>query len=392
MNWVFCRPQPATILPTCPHNIVYPARFKQDIAVCGAMRCKPGADLAVGIMAGNYGPASKMATAMATFTPNTPWAKLGCNLIVDHDGRGTSAATPQIAAAAALWTQTFKSQWQQYGEGWMRVEAVRKALFDSAQPSSNELQKRLGRGILKANAALAQQPAAAASLQKQPADTVAFPFLRVLAGLGVAATPTPPQSMLELEALQLTQQYQELERLLPDPERCSVSGADRQRFCKLCMMHRASQALRTELEKHRVRVSPVQPPTIVRLPVADANRMKLALQPTLPPPPSRRLRVYAFDPLLSYRPDYLQINEAILELGWEDLKPGPVGEYLEVIDVDPSTGTCYAPVDLNHPTILSQSGLTPSEANPRFHQQMVYAVAMKTLGYFERARPLGPTL
>jgi hypothetical protein len=30
-------------------------------------------------------------------------------------------------------------------------------------------------------------------------------------------------------------------------------------------------------------------------------------------------------------------------------------------------------------------GLRPSESNPRFHQQMVYAVAMKTIEYFERA-------
>ena len=35
--------------------------------------------------------------------------------------------------------------------------------------------------------------------------------------------------------------------------------------------------------------------------------------------------------------------------------------------------------------ILTRSGLTPSEASPQFHQQMAYAVAMKTIDHFERA-------
>ena len=109
------------------------------------------------------------------------------------------------------------------------------------------------------------------------------------------------------------------------------------------------------------------------------------MDPSIPPPEKRRLRVFAFDPLVGYDPDTLQINQTTLEVGWEQLQPGPAGEYLEVVDVDPATGCCYAPVDLNHPTLLSQNGLTPSEANPRFHQQMVYAVAMKTIEHFERA-------
>ena len=82
----------------------------------------------------------------------------------------------------------------------------------------------------------------------------------------------------------------------------------------------------------------------------------------------------------------LGINEATLEVRWEDeLEPGPIGEYIEVIDVDPASQCCYAPVDLNHPYILTRSGLTPSEASPQFHQQMVYAVSMKTIEYFEKA-------
>jgi hypothetical protein len=67
------------------------------------------------------------------------------------------------------------------------------------------------------------------------------------------------------------------------------------------------------------------------------------------------------------------------------LLPGPVGEYLEVVDHDPASNCFYAPVDLNHPHLLAQDGLPPSEGNPQFHQQMVYAVAMTAIGVFEQA-------
>jgi hypothetical protein len=82
----------------------------------------------------------------------------------------------------------------------------------------------------------------------------------------------------------------------------------------------------------------------------------------------------------------LGINEAVLDVAWEcDLQPGPIGEYLEVVDVDPASQSCYAPVDLNDPRLLAQNGLAAAESNPQFHQQMAYAVAMRTIEHFERA-------
>lgn len=113
--------------------------------------------------------------------------------------------------------------------------------------------------------------------------------------------------------------------------------------------------------------------------------------PQDPPPPAiRRLRVYAFDPLSSTRADLAGLNEITIELPWEQpwedaMAPGPVNEYLEVIDLDASSGMLYHPVDLNHRYVLADQGLEPSEANPQFHQQMVFAVAMKTIRIFERA-------
>lgn len=103
-------------------------------------------------------------------------------------------------------------------------------------------------------------------------------------------------------------------------------------------------------------------------------------------PAYRELRGYAFDPSLSTKLETAVLNEVVFRVRWEaQLGAGPVGEYLEVVDHDPASGCFYAPVDLNHPAILAQDGLPPSEGTPQFHQQMVYAVAMTTIANFERA-------
>jgi hypothetical protein len=75
----------------------------------------------------------------------------------------------------------------------------------------------------------------------------------------------------------------------------------------------------------------------------------------------------------------------VYRIPFEQLRPGPVGEYVEVIDFDPASDCWYEPVDLGDERIASQHGLPPSEGNPQFHQQFVYAVAMKTIRHFERA-------
>ncbi len=103
-------------------------------------------------------------------------------------------------------------------------------------------------------------------------------------------------------------------------------------------------------------------------------------------PAFRKLRGYAFDPSLSLKIDTALINDITYKIPWEDgeeLKPGPIGPYIEVIDYDPTVNKFYSPVDLNHPYILAQDGLSPSGSNPQFHQQMVYAVAMTTIKNFE---------
>ena len=103
-------------------------------------------------------------------------------------------------------------------------------------------------------------------------------------------------------------------------------------------------------------------------------------------PNLRKLRIYAFDPSLSLKLDTATIKATTFEIPWENnLQTGPIGEYIEVVDYDPASGCWYDPVDLNSINLLAQDGLTPSEGNPQFHQQMVYAVAMNTIANFEKA-------
>lgn len=125
-------------------------------------------------------------------------------------------------------------------------------------------------------------------------------------------------------------------------------------------------------------------------PVAASVTIKRSQR--MPDIPKRRLRVYALDPSLAKRLDSIAVNETVLSVPWDDLPitrdalaRGPVGEYLEVVDVDPASNRLYEPVDLNDKVLLAQDGWPPSEGNPQFHQQMVYAVAMTTIGHFERA-------
>ncbi len=98
-------------------------------------------------------------------------------------------------------------------------------------------------------------------------------------------------------------------------------------------------------------------------------------------PTQRTLRVYAFDPSRGARLD----NHLSIRIPYEPLTKGPVGRKIAVIDYDASNKCYYEGVNLESTAILGQNGLAPSEANPQFHQQMVYAVVMDTIRRFEMA-------
>ena len=411
-------------LPT--RNIVYPARFGRVVAACGVMaNHKPYADLWANLMAGNYGPLDKMGTAIAAATPNVPWARFGCPKIIDLDGAGTSAATPQVAAAAANWIQKNMVALQAYPFPWMRVEAVRKALFDGALRHNDDI-LHFGTGQLRFAHACALAPAAAQSLRKQAPDTADHPFLNTLLGADFGIAPSRQTAMLQLEALQLSQR-KEVENAIREAQQSSSgkpleevvrdalqvnpglsmdealrqasAGAGKPSAAALGRVRDAllaqpdmSKALRAQLgAPSRPAPAPVKSEFgPEQRPAMDPSIRKMlsdkAKNPEPPAPLRRLLRVFAFDPSLAATLDTAEVNTAIAEVRWESgLEPGPIGEYVEVIDVDPASGCCYAPVDLNHKHILATSGLAPSEGNPQFHQQMCYAIAMRTIECFENA-------
>ncbi len=103
------------------------------------------------------------------------------------------------------------------------------------------------------------------------------------------------------------------------------------------------------------------------------------------PPIYRQLRGYAIDPSLALELDTAPISQVLFKIPWENLRPGPMGECLEVIDYDPAGKCFYEAINLNESNLLAQDGLPPSEGTPQFHQQMVYAVAQLTIHNFERA-------
>jgi hypothetical protein len=112
-------------------------------------------------------------------------------------------------------------------------------------------------------------------------------------------------------------------------------------------------------------------------------------------PEFRQLRIYALDPMVSRAGEHqatVQIRYEPLEWrkGAENEKAEPIsfkGDRVEVVDVDASgkEPVWLKPVDLDDAYIAMQHGLDPSESDPQFHQQMVYAVAMRTLEQFDRA-------
>ncbi|SFN68017.1 S8 family serine peptidase [Dokdonella immobilis] len=357
--------------------VVFPARFRRVVAACGVMADQaPYADLGFGRMAGNYGPKRKMTTALAAYTPNVPWARFGCPSKARLSGAGTSSATPQVAGAAAHWIQKNRDALATYPKPWMRVEAVRRALFDSANPRDAD---HLGRGTLRAVELMKQAPVDAGKLVAEKPDSARFAFLRLITGMGLAPSNNA-QEMLELEALQLAASIEGMDELLDTD---TPSAAVVQEVAQKLATHpRCSPTLRRILRQGE----PSAPPRIPTSSVVFAAQLAHARSPGLPTPTCRQLRVYAFDPMLEQSVSTLDINEAQVDVRWEaDLAAGPIGEYVEVIDADPSSEAFYTPVDLNHPHILARNGISPSTANPQFHQQMVYAVSMRTIEAFEKA-------
>ncbi|MEA2329308.1 MAG: hypothetical protein QOE68_4267, partial [Thermoanaerobaculia bacterium] len=358
--------------------LVYPARYPRVIAVCGVMANRnPYANLN-GAMEGSFGPDSVMKDAIAAFTPNIPWARFGCPDVVRLNGEGTSAATPQVAAAVALWFEKYKGV---LPRNFQRIEAVRNALFKKAQDIDA---KHFGNGILKANDALGVAPLL--GLPRSAKSSNGFAFLRVVTGLGITDVPAR-ERMFNLEITQRWLLNPRLQALVPDPEVTDTLPPEQMKEVMQAIIEDpgASDALRKQVaERYPVSAGTSAPRTPLSQDVIPDVMPACDVHPTLADPPYRRIRTYALDPSLSTRLDTAEINEVALKVRWEKLEKGPAGEYVRIDDTDAKKIT-YDGVDLNDPRLLAQDGWAPSEGNPQFHQQMVYAVSMKTIEYFETA-------
>ncbi|MDX2249503.1 MAG: S8 family serine peptidase [Bacteroidia bacterium] len=172
-----------SLLPKC---VLFPAAFPRVIAATGAMynqrpydkefmvKSREDTDMSRH-MQGSWGPPSRMTKALAAYSPNILWADNSFLQPFVRNGAGTSCATPQVAASAALWIAYHKEElkakgYYNPGQQWKKVEAVRYALYRSAAKESAfpDWKKYYGNGIVRAFDALKVDVPDDSLLQKSP--------------------------------------------------------------------------------------------------------------------------------------------------------------------------------------------------------------------------------
>jgi subtilisin family serine protease len=365
-----------------PRAMVWPARYERVVAVAGVMANNTPYEGLTGAMEGCFGPDSVTAHALAAFTPNIPWAEYGCPQLCRESGEGTSAATPQVAAAAALWIEKYKGV---LPDNWRRVAAVRNALFTSAKQAD----AKFGHGILQAEKALGIAPNL--RLTKSAESTHSWPVFRMLTGLGIQAGSVR-EEMFNLELAQLWLTNSELHEILPDPAAAAPLPPERYQQVLDAVLEdpHASKALKEHLrERYRYVAGeepPAGPPPAKGI-VGPAKASPVHTYSEPPIPPNRRVRVFAKDPTLASAFATSSVSQVTLQVPWEPVtatEQGFHGEYLEVVDdeIEPAKGKSPG---LDHPNLLAQDGWAPAPGNLQFHQQMVYGVASKTIEHFEIA-------
>jgi hypothetical protein len=226
--------QPPNLPIHSPRYVVFPAAFSRTMCVCGVTADyktygkspNDKYDPALGAvdswrLRGNWGPAVWMKNAIATFSPNIPWAHLPNSKsheshenVIDLDGQGTSASTPQAAAAAALWLQYYrtddrlKNNWR----NWRKTESVYAALRTSAkradQPGApNYSAEFFGNGILQAKEALSKEPQELRDTDKQKEAKVGFGWMRLFRSVvgGTRAEGNSEETLRQMFGLELAQ-------------------------------------------------------------------------------------------------------------------------------------------------------------------------------------------
>src|SRR4051812_16884999 len=123
---------------------------------------------------------------------------------------------------------------------------------------------------------------------------------------------------------------------------------------------------------------------ITRLEHASPHDPHASRQPDasgVPMPMTRTLLVYTQDPATRK----MDVSVATIDVPYEPLGPGPTGAVIRVIDQDATSHDTYEPLDLDRLGSYAPQGVPPSTTDPRFAQQMTYAVAMNTYDRFRQA-------
>ncbi|MFM0598524.1 S8/S53 family peptidase [Paraburkholderia dilworthii] len=204
------------------HFTVYPSAFYRVVTSTGVTSDGgPYKRDELSVMQGCWGPDKVMMKATGSYTPNVPWMRYKTKYGWNMDGAGTSASTPQTAAACALWLAVYAKG---YEKDWLRVAACREALKLSVSDPKKDFHE-IGLGRLNAASMLDEKNAqeieamrAANKLQHIEPDDVSWPFFRLLFGL-----PPPGngiEEMYEVEAYQIFYQSHD-ETLIASAQDCA---------------------------------------------------------------------------------------------------------------------------------------------------------------------------
>jgi hypothetical protein len=282
-------PVPLIPIEIPPHTMAYPARFNTATPVSGitasgkSYGLNPSWFLSVlrgdafsWILRGSYGPTKLMAhRALTTYTPNVT-ARFGQRIVAGsappvfppnqiHFGfAGTSAATPQAAAAAALWLQFHRNDFNEAEwRSWVKAQSAYDALTSTAElPKQHGVVDHFGAGVVKADKAL-DYAKPANPVKREPGE-IGVDWITILADiLGIDTNEAAPKetahihkAMMQLEVAQLLMTEPQLRDILKGDFETTPSEAQIQRLARALENHpRASAQLKKGIKSRRLRRS-----------------------------------------------------------------------------------------------------------------------------------------